>query len=151
MRHIGENTAKMSRVFECGATRLPALAVHPDFDQEAESHVVLYSRLMHYLRGGMVGDGDDFAEHRDPCELGRWLAHEGAARHRRLSSFRQLHELHEQFHREADAAMALLHAGSWKAAEQLCRRELSLSLRRLLSAITQMNDETRGEAAPIVN
>ncbi len=151
MRHIGENTGKMrSRIFDCSA-KLPALAVHPDFDEEAESHVVLYSRLMHYLRGGVVGEEEDFFEHRHPCDLGRWLAHEGAARHGQHLSFRHLRELHEQFHREAEGALALLHAGSWKAAEQLCRRELSLSLRRLLAAITEMDAAMRGEVAPIVN
>ena len=151
MRHVGENTGKMGRIFGGGSTIPPAFTAHPDFDEEAESHVVLYSRLMHYLRGGVVGEGDSFAEHRHPCDLGRWLAHEGGVRHGQQSSFRRLHDLHEQFHREVEAALALLHAGSWKAAEQLCRRELSLSLRRLLSAITEMNEAMHGETAASVN
>ncbi len=148
MRTVGESTGKMkSMFFECNNAALRA--VDFDFDEEAESHVVLYSRLMHYLRGGDESIDGDFVEHRQACSLGRWLQHEGAAHYGQLHSFCQLRDIHEQFHREAEAALALLHAGSWKAAEQLCRRELSLSLRRVLAAITEMNEATRTRVATV--
>ncbi len=150
MRTVGESTGKIkSMFFECN--NAAPRAVDPDFDEEAESHVVLYSRLMHYLRGGDDSSDGDFVEHRQACALGRWLQHEGAAHYGQSQSFLQLRDIHQQFHREAEAALALLHAGSWKAAEQLCRRELSLSLRRVLVAITEMNQAMQSKAIPTFN
>jgi hypothetical protein len=152
MQYVGENTGKMkSMIFECNSAGPCAVTVDLDFDEEAESHVVLYSRLMHYLRGGEESSDGDFVEHRQPCELGKWLQHEGAARFGQLQSFCQLRDMHQQFHRDAEVALALLHAGSWKAAEQLCKRELSLSLRRVLVAITALNETTRKQGVPAVN
>ena len=150
MQYVGESTGKMKSMFLAHNNAAPH-AFELDFDEEAESHVVLYSRLMHYLRGGDDSSDGDFVEHRQACALGRWLQHEGAALYGLSQPFRRLRDIHEQFHREAESALALLHAGSWKAAEQLCRRELSLSLRRVLVAITEMDEAMHSKAGLSVN
>ncbi len=154
MRYASESNVQLTnRMLEYKSGVPSVAAVSLDFDEVAESHVVLFSRLLHYLRGESECIDGEFSEHLQPCELGRWLLDEGEECFGKLQAFLHLREIHEQFHRDAEAVLAHLHAGSWVAAEQTCKRELSLSLRRVLVALTEMNHVVNQQdaVAPVVN
>lgn len=152
MQHASESKVQLTnRMLEYKSGVPCVAAISLDFDEVAESHVVLFSRLLHYLRGESECMEGDFAEHLQPCELGRWLMDEGEECFGKLQAFCNLRDIHEQFHRNAEAVLAHLHAGSWIAAEQTCKRELSLSLRRVLVAITAMNAAVHWQDAAAVN
>lgn len=152
MQTLSENTVQQTNRFIEYKSGVPCVAaVSLDFDEVAESHVVLFSRLLHYLRGEAESPDGEFNEHRQPCELGRWLLDEGAECFGKLHAFSHLREIHEQFHRDAEAVLAHLHAGSWKAAEQTCKQQLSLSLRRILVALTEMHQVAHQQEAVTLN
>lgn len=117
-----------------------ALSLGIEFVGVAESHVLLFSRLKHYVHGESEEDGDDFVEGARQCELGVWLHGEGLKRFGHLQTFWHLRDIHEKFHDEAEAVLCHLGAGSWVAAEQMCKREFSQSLRRILIALTELNE-----------
>lgn len=128
----------------------PALA-NLDFVAVAESHVLLFSRLKHYLQGETENGTGEFVEHQRQCELGRWLREEGALTFGHLQSFRHLREIHEEFHGHAEAVLGYLNDGSWIVAERMCKRDLSQALRRVLIALTELNEVMRSQAVPTVN
>lgn len=126
------------------------MSIGIDFVVVAESHVLLFNRLKHYVHGESEGDeGEEFVEHARGCELKAWLQGEGENRFGQLQAFGQLRDIHEKFHDEAQAVLAHLHAGSWIAAEQMCKREFSQSLRRLLITLTELNEVLKKEGCSI--
>lgn len=129
---------------------LPALA-SLDFVAVAESHVLLFSRLKHYLQGETENGTGEFVEHQHQCDLGRWLREEGALTFGHLQSFCHLRDIHEEFHQHAEAVLAYLHDGSWIVAERMCKRDLSQALRRVLIALTELNEVMRAQAVTTVN
>ncbi len=152
MQYAIENNLQLTNRMLEYKSGVPCVAdISLDFDEVAESHVVLFSRLLHYLRGESECTEGEFTEHLQQCELGRWLMDEGAECFGKLQAFCHLRDIHEQFHREAETVLAHLHAGSWVAAEQACKQELSLSLRRVLVAITAMNAAVHWQDAATLN
>jgi hypothetical protein len=120
-------------------------APHPDtvgisFVSVAESHVLFFGRVKDFVHGELPGSETDFAEFGPNCELEQWLNGIGASRFGQLHAFGRLHTAHAEFHRHAADAMAMIYAGSWIAAENIRRSELSQALRRVLIAITELND-----------
>ncbi len=120
-----------------------------DFVAVAESHVLLFSRLKNYVHGELEEESADFVDHAHQCELGAWLHGEGARHFGHLSAFNHLREIHEKFHDEAHAVLSYLHGGSWIAAEQLCKREFSQSLRRVLITLTELNEVMKKQAVSV--
>lgn len=141
MQPISENiVSKIERTPSRSNERFGANSANPSFVAMAESHVMLFSSLKLYLQGELEGSNGDFVDHWRRCELGKWLQGEGEMSFAHLKPFGRLRDVHNQFHVDVDAVLEKLHEGSWIAAEQLSKSDLSQSLRRLLMALTELND-----------
>lgn len=114
-----------------------------DFVEVAESHVLFFGRIKDYLNGELLDSGTDLAEFERKCELERWLQGVGATRFGQLRSFIRLRDAHTEFHNLAADVLAMIHAGSWIAAEHMRKNELSQSLRRVLITLTELNEAIR--------
>lgn len=111
-----------------------------DFVDVAESHVLFFGRVKDFVQGELPESKADFAEFGQSCKLEGWLKGDGASRFGQLNSFGRLHDAHAEFHRHAADVLALIHAGSWIAAERLRKSELSQALRRVLITLTELNE-----------
>ncbi len=117
-----------------------ATSIGIDLVDVAESHVLLFGRVKDFVHGEAVDAPADLDDLAQECELGRWLKGEGASRFGQLHSFGRLHEAHADFHRQALDVLAKIHTGSWIAAEHMRKSELARALRRVLIALTELND-----------
>lgn len=115
-------------------------AVGINFVDVAESHVLFFGRIKDYVLGELHESKPDLAEFGQSCELEGWLTGIGASRFGQLRSFARLHEAHMEFRRHAADVLAMVHAGSWIAAEHIRKSELSQALRRVLIALTELNE-----------
>jgi hypothetical protein len=111
-----------------------------DFVEVAESHVLFFGRVKDFVHGELPESKADLAEFGQCCELEGWLKGIGASRFGQLHSFSRLHEAHVEFHRHAADVLAMIHAGSWLAAEHIRKSELSQALRRVLITLTELNE-----------
>jgi Chemoreceptor zinc-binding domain len=111
-----------------------------DFVEVAESHVLFFGRVKDFVHGELPESKADLAEFGQCCELEGWLKGSGASRYGQLRSFGRLHDAHAEFHRHAADVLAMIHAGSWIAAEHIRKSELSQALRRVLIALTELNE-----------
>lgn len=111
-----------------------------DFVDVAESHVLFFGRVKDFVHGELPESKDDLSEFKQSCELESWLKGEGASRFGQLRSFGRLHEAHAEFHRHAAEVLAMIHAGSWIAAEHMRKSELSQALRRVLITLAELNE-----------
>lgn len=137
------------------AGRMPAAAAHHaasstgrapfdfgiDFVSVAESHVLMFSRMKDYVYGEIqdVSVFESIARS-DACHLGRWLEGEGKESFGHLSAFGRLVSSHDEFHGWADEVLNRMNDGSWMAAERVLKQDLSRSLRRILIALTELNE-----------
>jgi hypothetical protein len=115
-------------------------AIGIDFVEVAESHVLFFGRVKDFVHGDLPESKSDFAELCQICELEGWLNGVGATRFGQLRSFSRLHDAHAEFHRHAKDVLAMIHAGSWIAAEHIRKSELSQALRRVLITLTELNE-----------
>lgn len=122
------------------------LSIGIDFVDVAESHVLFFGRVKDFIHGELPDTKEDLSEFRQDCDLDRWLKCFGASRFGQLSSFGRLHDAHAEFHRHAAEVLAKIHAGSWIAAEQMRKRELSQALRRVLITLTELNESINRQA-----
>ena len=127
----------------------PAETVGISFVNVAESHVLFFGRVKDFVHGELAGSEADFAEFGPSCELEEWLNGIGASRFGQLRSFCRLHEAHVEFHRHAADVLAMIYAGSWIAAEHIRKSELSQALRRVLIALTELNESINKQAYSI--
>lgn len=111
-----------------------------DFVDVAESHVLFFGRVKDYVHGELPETKTDLSEFGQNCELEMWLKGIGASRFGQLRAFSRLYDAHFEFHRHASEVLAMIHAGSWIAAEHLRRTELSQALRRVLITLTELNE-----------
>ena len=111
-----------------------------DFVDVAESHVLFFGRVKDFVHGELPGTQADLSEFGQNCDLEIWLKGFGASRFGQLRSFTRLYEAHTEFHHHATEVLAMIHAGSWIAAEHLRRSELSQALRRVLITLTELNE-----------
>ena len=111
-----------------------------DFVDVAESHVLFFGRVKDFVHGELPETRSDLSEFGQNCELEVWLKGSGASRFGHLRSFRRLYNAHSEFHHHATEVLAMIHAGSWIAAEHLRRSELSQALRRVLITLTELNE-----------
>ncbi len=111
-----------------------------DFVEVAESHVLFFGRVKEFVHGELPESAEDLSEFKHACELESWLRGAGASRFGQLRSFTRLHEAHAEFHRHAADVLAKIHAGSWIAAENTRKSELSQALRRVLITLTELNE-----------
>jgi hypothetical protein len=118
-----------------------------DFVEVAESHVLFFGRIKDFVHGELPESKADLAEFGQCCKLEKWLKEGGASRFGELRSFDRLHDAHSEFHRHAADVLAMIHAGSWIAAEQIRKCELSQALRRLLIALTELNESIKKRCA----
>ena len=126
-------------------TQVPAV-IGIDFVEVAESHVLFFGRVKDFVHGELPESKADLAEFRQSCELEGWLRGVGASRFGKLSSFGRLSDAHSEFHRHAADVLAMIHAGSWIAAEHIRKSELSQALRRVLITLTELNESINKQA-----
>lgn len=122
------------------------LSIGIDFVDVAESHVLFYGRVKDFIHGELPNTKEDISEFKQNCELEHWLKGFGASSFGHLSSFGRLHDAHAEFHGHAAEVLAKIHAGSWIAAEQMRKRELSQALRRVLITLTELNESINKQA-----
>ena len=115
-------------------------AIGIDFVEAAESHVLFFGRVKDFVNGELPESKAELSEFAQNCELEAWLNGAGASRFGQLRSFDRLHVAHTEFHRLATKVLAMIHAGSWIAAEHVRKSELSHALRRVLIALTELNE-----------
>ena len=115
-------------------------AVGINFVDVAESHVLFFGRIKDFVLGELPESMPDLAEFGQICALEGWLSGIGASRFGQLRSFTRLHDAHTEFRRHAADVLAMVHAGSWIAAEHIRKSELSQALRRVLIALTELNE-----------
>ena len=120
-----------------------------DFVEVAESHVLFFGRVKDFVNGELPEATTDIAEIEQNCDLENWLKGIGAARFGELRSFGRLHDAHVEFHRHAADVLAMIHAGSWIAAERLRKSELSQALRRVLITLTELNESIRKQVCSV--
>ena len=114
-----------------------------DFVEVAESHVLFFGRVKDFVNGEVPESKSEIAELSHECELEKWLNGTGASRFGQLRSFSRLHDAHVEFHRHAADVLAMIHAGSWMAAEHIRKSELSQALRRVLITLTELNESIK--------
>lgn len=117
-----------------------ATSVGIDFVGVAESHVLFFGRVKNFVHGELPDASDDMAQLAQSCELEHWLQGVGVSRFGQLRAFGRLRDAHAEFHRHAADVVLMIQAGSWIAAEQLRKSELSQALRRMLIALTELNE-----------
>lgn len=112
-----------------------------DFVTVAESHVLVFSRMKDYVYGEIqdVSVFESIARS-DACHLGKWLESGGKESFGHLSAFNRLISSHAEFHGWADEVLNKMNDGSWMAAERVLKQDLSRSLRRILIALTELNE-----------
>jgi hypothetical protein len=112
-----------------------------DFVAVAESHVLMFSRLKDYVYGE-TQDVSVFESivRSDACHLGKWLDGEGKLNFGSLPSFGRLCNAHSEFHTCAAEVLDKMEGGSWLAAERVLKQDFSRSLRRILIALTELNE-----------
>jgi Chemoreceptor zinc-binding domain len=120
-----------------------------DFVEVAESHVLFFGQIKGFVNGEMPDAKTDLAEFRHGCELEGWLQGAGASRFGHLRSFGRLHDAHIDFHRHAADVLAMIHAGSWLAAEHMRKSELSQALRRVLITLTELNESIKKQVCSV--
>jgi hypothetical protein len=120
-----------------------------DFVDVAESHVLFFGRVKDFVHGELPESKSDLSEFGRNCELEVWLKGIGAARFGQLRSFGRLYDAHFEFHRHATEVLAMIHAGSWIAAEHMRRSELSQALRRVLITLTELNESISKQALSV--
>ncbi len=116
------------------------MSIGIDFVSVAEAHVLFFGHVKDFILGELLESKEDMAEVRQSCDLERWLQGVGASRFGHLPAFGRLHDAHTEFHCHAAEVLANVHAGSWIAAEQLRKKELSQALRRVLITLTELNE-----------
>jgi len=129
---IGYPTANSAKVGD--------VALGIDFVGVAESHVLFFGRVKDYIQGEPHEVNAGIPDFDESCELDSWLKGCGASRFGKLTSFVRLRDAHAEFHRHASEVLAKIHAGSWVAAENMRRNELSQGLRRVLITLTELNE-----------
>ncbi len=122
------------------------MAIGIDFVEVAESHVMFFGRVKDFVNGDLPESKAEISEFGQCCELEGWLKGAGASRFGELRAFDRLHEAHAEFHRHASAVLAMIHAGSWIAAENMRKSDLSQALRRVLIALTELNETINKQA-----
>jgi hypothetical protein len=120
-----------------------------DFVDVAESHVMFFGRVKDFVHGELPESKADLSEFGQNCELELWLKGLGASRFGHLRAFTRLYEAHFEFHRHASEVLAMIHAGSWIAAEHLRRSELSQALRRVLITLTELNESINKQVVSV--
>jgi hypothetical protein len=115
-------------------------AIGIDFVEVAESHVLFFGWLKDFVHGELSISNVDLSEFTHCCELEGWLNGVGASRFGHFSSLNRLQVAHAEFHRHAAEVLAMIDSGSWIAAEQMRRNELSQALRRVLITLTELNE-----------
>ena len=141
---VGQEIGKLPNRID--QTQDPTL-IGIDFVDVAESHVLFFGRVKDFVHGELPDSKADFAEFGQCCKLEDWLKGGGAVRFGELRSFNRLHDAHVEFHRHATDVLAMIHAGSWITAEKIRKSELSQALRRLLIAITELNESIKKRCA----
>lgn len=126
-----------------------AVSIGIDLVEVAESHVLLFGRVKDFVHGELLDVQTELAELEQECELGHWLKEAGAAHFGQLHAFGRLHEAHAEFHRQALEVVGKIHAGSWVVAEHMRKSELARALRRVLIALTDLNDSINKQACCI--
>lgn len=121
-------------------------AIGIDFVEVAESHVLFFGRVKDFVNGELPESKAELSEFGQNCELEGWLKGAGASRFGQLRSFDRLHEAHAEFHRHAAEVLRMIHAGSWIAAENMRKSELSQALRRVLITLTELNESINKQA-----
>lgn len=125
----------------------PAMGI--DFVDVAESHVLFFGRVKDFVHGELPESKADLSEFGQNCDLEMWLKGIGASRFGQLRAFTRLYDAHFEFHRHASEVLAMIHAGSWIAAEHLRRSELSQALRRVLIALTELNESINKQVVSV--
>lgn len=143
---IGQDTGRLpNRINQEHAPEMLGI----DFVDVAESHVLFFGRVKDFVHGELPESQADLSEFGRNCELEMWLKGIGAARFGQLRSFSRLYDAHFEFHRHATEVLAMIHAGSWIAAEHLRRSELSQALRRVLITLTELNESINKQAVSV--
>ncbi len=133
----GQEIGKLPHRFE---PLLDGLSIGIDLVEVAESHVLLFGRMKDFVHGDAIEAPIDLDVLSQECELGRWLKEEGATRFGALQAFGRLRDAHVDFHHQAIEVLTRIHTGSWVAAEHMRKSELAQALRRVLVALTDLND-----------
>lgn len=130
-----------------GVTRYPSLTAvmgQIDLVEAAESHMQWRSKLKKHINGEVMETWlPSSAGMDDWCGLGRWLNGPGETLFGNLSVFRRLRGEHAEFHRLAALILTKVQEGSLLEAEALLNQEFSQSQRRILVALTELNEVMR--------
>lgn len=112
-----------------------------DFVVVAESHVLMFSRMKDYIYGEIQDVSViESIVRSDTCQFGNWLNGDGKVLFGQLASFDRLYSAHAEFHECAASVLDTMEAGSWIAAERVLKQDFSRSLRRILIALTELNE-----------
>lgn len=111
-----------------------------DFVKVAESHVLLFGKVKEIVHGELAVSNGNLSEFNQRCELEVWLKGVSASRFGQLNELTRLQDAHTEFHQHAAAVLEVIEKGSWVEAERMRRNELSQSLRRVLIALTELNE-----------
>jgi hypothetical protein len=120
-----------------------------DFVDVAESHVLFFGRVKDFVHGELPHSHEDIAEAGQNCGLEEWLKGIGADRFGQLRAFRRLYDAHTEFHWHAAEVLTKIHEGSWIAAENARKSELSQALRRVLITLTELNESINKQICPV--
>ncbi len=106
----------------------------------AEAHVLWKTRLGHHVQGNMRESLDSAPLGQDGiCQLGSWINGSVLEPFCDPEVHRQLSDAHHQFHQYGIGIIEMLKAGDRNGAAEMFRNEYSISLRRIIRALTEIN------------
>jgi hypothetical protein len=112
-----------------------------NFVEVAESHMEWRGRLISYIEGKYVDPATcKSISSEECCSLGVWLQGSGLEKFSDLSSFRRLALEHAQFHSFAGMIISRVQEEELHDAEMLLKNEFSQATRRILLAISELNE-----------
>jgi len=115
-----------------------------DLVDAAESHICWRDKLQRCIDRGREEDFSALAAiTTEACGLESWLQGVGRVRYGHYQSFRRLAVDHAEFHRVAELILNRVKSRDSAAAEGLLKNEFSHATRRILMAISELNDALR--------
>lgn len=121
--------------------KMPYLLDGIDFVDAAMSHV----EWRHHLKSQIEGSATDvwlpnIVRVNNCCDLGQWLTGIGKSKFSHFSAFHRLEHEHTEFHFYAGLTLTCLLEGNRDEALALLKNEFSQTTRRILIAISEMNE-----------
>jgi len=102
-----------------------------------EAHAAWRARLLEAIDTGTSSISAQDAGKDDACNFGKWLHGPGTFRDRDPERWQQLHDLHEQFHRNAAQVLELATSGQTSQAEQRMKASDFVTVEQQLQSALQ--------------